>query len=69
MKIQKRKLSEPLETMIIRNASFTWWPGDVLSAPVTALFPAPVIAGGALLTFARVIRLGAVMDDEIKATI
>ena len=42
---------------------------DVATAPVAALFPAPVIAGCALLTFARVIRFGSVMDDEIKATI
>lgn len=42
---------------------------DVLTAPFAGLFPAPIIAGGALLTFARVIRRGSVMDDEIKATI
>lgn len=58
-----------METLIIRNPMFSWWPGEVLYTPIAALFPAPVIAGGALLTFARVIRLGAAMDDEMKATI
>ena len=42
---------------------------DAATAPIGALFPAPVIAGCALLTFARVIRFGSAMDDEIKATI
>jgi hypothetical protein len=37
--------------------------------PVTALLPVPLLAGAALLTFARITRLGAVMDDEIRATV
>ena len=42
---------------------------DVFSAPMGALFPIPALAGAALLTFARIIGAGAVMDDEIKATV
>jgi hypothetical protein len=43
--------------------------GDAITAPIHALLPVPALAGAALLTFARVIRLGAAMDDEIKATV
>ena len=43
---------------------------DVLAAaPFKALFPVPALAGAALLTFARITQAGAVMDDEIKATV
>lgn len=43
---------------------------DVLAAaPFKALLPVPALAGAALLTFARIIQAGAVMDDEIKATV
>jgi hypothetical protein len=31
--------------------------------------PFPLLAGAALLTLARIMRLGAVMDEEIKATV
>jgi hypothetical protein len=43
--------------------------GNAITAPIDALLPVPVLAGAALLTFARVIRLGAAMDDEIKGTV
>ena len=43
--------------------------GDAVLEAFHALLPVPVLAGAALLTFARVIRLGAAMDDEIKATV
>lgn len=43
--------------------------GDVLTDPVRALVPVPVIAGAAMLTFARIIRAGQEMDEEIRATI
>lgn len=55
-----------LDTILTRDVN---WIGNVLDSLIASLFPAPIIAGGALLTFARVIRLGALMDDEIKATI
>lgn len=43
--------------------------GDVVFAPLTALLPVPALAGAALLTFARITRVGVVLDDEIKATV
>jgi hypothetical protein len=33
------------------------------------VFLVPALTGAALLTFARIIRLGAAMDDEIKGTV
>jgi hypothetical protein len=44
-------------------------PGYAIDAAVWALVPVPILAGVALLTFARIIRLGAAMDDELKATV
>jgi hypothetical protein len=41
----------------------------LLAAPFKALLPVPALAGSALLTFARITRAGAAMEDEIKATI
>lgn len=44
--------------------------GDVLiNGPVKALIPVPALAGAALLTFARMTRAAAVMDEELKATV
>jgi len=34
-----------------------------------SVLPVPLIAGAALLTFARIIRLGAAMDEEIQAAV
>jgi hypothetical protein len=43
---------------------------DVLvRGPLSALLPVPALAGAALLTFARITRIGVVLDDEIKATV
>ncbi len=42
--------------------------GDAFVSPLLAL-PVPLLAGSALLTFARVIRRGVEMDAEIKATV
>jgi hypothetical protein len=36
---------------------------------LTGLLPVPALAGAALLTLARIIRPGAEMDSEIKATV
>jgi hypothetical protein len=41
----------------------------LLAAPFKALLPVPALAGSALLTCARITKAGAVMDDEIEATI
>jgi hypothetical protein len=43
---------------------------DVLvSAPLQALVPVPLLAGVTLMCFARIIRAGAVLDEEVKATV
>ena len=44
-------------------------PVDRRPVPIRALLPVPALAGTALLTFARIIRLGADMDDELKGTV
>jgi hypothetical protein len=43
--------------------------GSVAVAALRALVPVPALAGAALLTFARILRLGAAMDDEIQGTV
>jgi Protein of unknown function (DUF2975) len=42
---------------------------NTIGASVFALFPERILIGGALLTFARIVRVGSAMDDEIKATV
>jgi hypothetical protein len=42
---------------------------DVLGSGLRALFPVPVLAGAALLTFGRMTRAAAVMDEELKGTV
>jgi hypothetical protein len=42
---------------------------DGLIEPIRAMVPVPLLAGSALLTFARIMRRGADMDDEIKGTV
>jgi hypothetical protein len=42
--------------------------GDAVPRFLSVL-PVPLLAGMALLTFARIIRLGAAMDDEIQSTV
>ena len=43
---------------------------DVLIfGPLKALLPVPALIGAALLTFARITKVGVVLDDEIKATV
>jgi hypothetical protein len=63
--VQGFALDQLLNTMLAAQDHF----GDALTEPVHALLPVPLLAGAALLTFARIIRLGADMDDEIKATV
>jgi hypothetical protein len=41
----------------------------LLLAPLKALLPVPALAGAALITFGRITRVGATMDEEIKATV
>lgn len=54
-----------LNTMLVAHNDF----GDVLTQPIHALVPVPLLAGAALLTFARIISLGARMDDDLKGTV
>lgn len=42
---------------------------NLITLPFHALLPVAALAGTALLTFARIIRVGAAMDDEIKGTV
>jgi hypothetical protein len=42
---------------------------DVLFGPLKALVPWPALAGAALLSFARMTRVGAELDEEVKATV
>jgi hypothetical protein len=63
--IQGFALDQLLNTMLVPRAGFY----NLITAPLYALLPVPALAGAALLTFARIIRLGADMDDEIKATV
>jgi hypothetical protein len=37
--------------------------------PLKALLPWPTLAGAALISFARIIRAGAVLDEEVRATV
>jgi hypothetical protein len=55
-----------LNTMLVHGVD---WIGDTVVSSVSALFPERILIGGALLTFARIMRLGSAMDDEIKATV
>jgi hypothetical protein len=54
--------------LVIMMNSPSPWVGPIWDA-VRGVAPIPLLAGAALLTLARVIRLGSAMDDEIKATV
>lgn len=41
----------------------------VLFGALHSLFPVPALAGAALISFGRITRVGAVMDEELKATV
>ena len=41
----------------------------LLEGPLKVLLPVPALAGVALLSFGRVTRAGAVMDEELRATV
>jgi hypothetical protein len=68
-----RRLGEDVLTGILMTPR-VYSPGfiavDVLiGTPLKALFPVAALAGAGLLIFARIIRLGAAMDEEIRATV
>lgn len=52
-----------LNTLLRAQTSF----GEAV--PRISVLPVPLLAGAALLTFARIIRRGAAMDEEIQATV
>lgn len=65
--VQSLALSQLLRTIVTLQ---DWSPGlDLGIAVVRAVLPIPALAGAALLTFARIIVVGAEMDDEIKGTV
>jgi hypothetical protein len=62
--IQGFALDELLHTMLAPTGF-----DNLITVPFHALLPVAALAGAALLTFARIIRVGAAMDDEIKSTV
>jgi hypothetical protein len=62
--IQGFALDELLHTMLAPTSFF-----NLITLPFHALLPVAALTGAALLTFARIIRVGAAMDDEIKGTV
>jgi len=63
---------EQLATVLLLDALVAPAPegiGAVAVAALRALVPVPALPGAALLTFARIVRLGAAMDDEIQGTV
>jgi hypothetical protein len=63
---------EQLATVLLLGSLVTPRPEEISSVPVAALralVPVPALAGAALLTFARIARRGAAMDDELKGTV
>jgi uncharacterized membrane protein YhfC len=63
---------EQLSMVLLFNSLVTPPPEGIDSvafAAVGGLVPVPALAGAALLTFARIVRLGAAMDDELQGTV
>ena len=62
---------EQLAMVLLFNSLVTPPEGidSVAFAALGALVPVPALAGAALLTFARIVRLGAAMDDELQGTV
>jgi len=63
---------EQLATVLLLGSLVTPQPEEISSVPAVALralVPVPALAGAALLTFARIVRRGAAMDDELKGTV
>ena len=63
---------EQLATIVLLDSLLAPAPEEISSVvaeALRALIPVPALAGAALLTFARIVRLGAAMDDEIQGTV
>jgi hypothetical protein len=61
-----------LNTMLAPSESWggaVGWVEDLIVSPLLVLLPWRIIVAGALLTFARVMRVGAAMEEEIKAVV
>jgi hypothetical protein len=63
--VQGFALDQLLNTMLTVRDDY----GDAITGIAHALFPVPVLVGAALLTFARIFRLGAQMDDDLQGTV
>lgn len=63
--VQGFALDQLLNTMLTVRDEY----GDAITGTLHALFPVPVLVGAALLTFARIFRLGAQMDDDLQGTV
>ena len=62
--VQGFALDQLLNTMLTLRTSY----GDAINGMLHAL-PVPALVGAALLTFARIFRVGAAMDDELQGTV
>jgi hypothetical protein len=61
-----------MDRMLLVAPGFDWT-GTAISAvlfePLKALLPWPAIVGAALISFARITRVGAELDEEVRATV
>lgn len=67
--VQRLALYTLLNSMLATQDGGAFAVAGVIVAGLQALLPVPALAGAALLTLARIIRLGAGMDDELQATV
>jgi Protein of unknown function (DUF2975) len=68
--IQALAQHELLNTMLTQPGTFTTFLYvSLLTLPFDPMLLVAALAGAALLTFARITRLGAAMDDEIRGTV
>ena len=63
--VQGFALDQLLNTMLTPGQGY----GDVISGLLHALLPVPALVGAALLTFARIFRVGTEMNDELQGTV
>jgi len=63
--LQGYALDQLLTTMLTPGQGY----GDVINGMLHAVLPVPALIGAALLTFARIFRVGAEMDDELRGTV
>jgi hypothetical protein len=64
--------SDLMDRMLLASGGFAGGaiPVDILAfEPLKALLPWPALAGAALLSFARIVRAGSVLDEEVRAAV